>query len=237
MNYKIIFWIYFSFSFSVLHAQKYKTWKNIALYKKDSSVYKFIPLTVNSTFYQKLKTDLEENTTEKISDFIKYEEGLLIENIFLVEKNISDTLFNNLFEAPNNTILGPYKTSYGAFKLVQVLYSSAKEDTGKMHYTRVLDKEKASVFRLNRVANKILLFFKEGKGNINKIKKLYAKYKKDIRTQDFILDDENVKQTIDNFNAGEHFFIANIPSAIAVIQLQKNSSNSRSILYREFIVK
>lgn len=232
-----------------------KNYKNEYAYKADVAIYNYelSDLTDRAKLCKEIIIEYkkEEREGEEWEEDWKIEKEALLESKDLViVKNISfddnklpSQSCEYFLEESGGTLLGPFKSEYGAFRFVEITGGSIQRidpslrGETKLSNWILLRNDKIPIKKLQKIANEIIDLYEKGIGNKKCIDRKLKKYQipKSVSTDCIVGKEAGLKQK--KAPLGVSFYTLECPMGLAIIRLNKIAAKTRYVYYNEYIFK
>ena len=232
-----------------------KKFKNEYAYKADSSVYifeKYVStkrtkhcksILINQKNEVVIGEVWEKSWTVEKQELLKTGVLFIVENQSISQSVVKDEVGAFILGTKKGVWLGPYESSYGQFRFIEITFNSAVlsndsyDSVSKTYNWRVFSKRNGSVQYLNKLIQDLLYYYKTGKGKLNLLERKLRKYKAKKIKPDTFLDATETKKKINLAPFGQSYFIVDMEENIILLKLEKRNTREEYVYYNEYIFK
>ena len=252
MKYWNILFVVTLYSFSSSAQQK--NYRHEYAYRVDSAIYNYESHNVTDrTKHCKeiiIKQKKEEKEGEEWEQDWKMEKDellksgnlIIVKNLSFTGKSIPSTSCGFFLDEKGETLRGPFKSEYGAFRFVEIIGGSINLEqlsSGEPMFSNwlVLRNDELPIKKLRKLADEIIELRLNGIGNKKCIDRKIKKYQiaKSVVTDCIVGKEAASKQKVAPF--GISFYTIECSKGVAIVRLNKIAPKTRYVYYNEYIFK
>lgn len=252
MKYWNILFVVTLYSFSSSAQQK--VYRHEYAYRVDSAIYNYESYNVTDRTRlckeilikqrkeEKEGEEWEQDWKIEKDELLKSGNLIIVKNLSFTGKSIPSRSCGSFLDEKGGTLLGPFKSEYGAFRFVEIIGGSInlKElSSGEPKFSNwiLLRNDNISMKKLQKIANEIIDLYEKGIGNKKCIDRKLKKYQLPKSEATDCLFDKEAEAQKRAAPFGVSFYTIECSTGLAIIRLNKIAAKTRYVFYNEYIFK